>query len=231
MEEIYWQACELLREIPLEARSRHRSKFKLKRFEPGQEIVAFGEEARVVGFLVSGSADAIWTDVSGRMVNMRSVPEGRIFGELAVLTGQPRISSVFARSPCIIIFLDRPHFLELIANEPSCALSLVKSLAKTICELNDRMQLWATLSVKARIVAEVVRLTQAVPTIQSQCVLNYPPTHEALAAAVTSTREAVTRELRDLQKRGLLVYSRTQWRVPNMITLRQHFEALTAERR
>ncbi len=230
MDEWYWGACELLRDVPIDARMRYGSKLKLKRFDPGQEIIAFGEEASEVCFLARGSADAVLVDVSGRMVNMRSVYEGRIFGELAALTGQPRISSVFARSPCVIVFLESPQFLELIATVPSCALSLAKSLANTIYELNDRMQQWATLSLKVRVAAEVLRLMQATPKVERRCVLNFPPTHEALAAAVASTREGVTRELRDLTKRGLLVYSRAEWIVPDMIALRQYFAALINDR-
>ena len=44
---------------------------------------------------------------------------GEVFGEMALLTGEPRSASVVAESEMCVYRLDRPHFDALLDKSPS----------------------------------------------------------------------------------------------------------------
>ena len=55
---------------------------------------------------------------------------GDYFGEMAVLTGEPRSASVVALGDVTLVTMDREAFAELFAREPNAAHALAEVLAQ-----------------------------------------------------------------------------------------------------
>ena len=60
--------------------------------------------------------------------------------------------------------------------------------------------LCSTLSVRQRIYSELLRLARPVPSGGTGAIISPPPTHAELASRVSTHREAVTRELKALER-------------------------------
>jgi CRP-like cAMP-binding protein len=67
-----------------------------KRFSPGERIVRRGEKADSMYILREGSVRVPIFDKSGKQEHTVWLGPGDIFGEMAVVTGEPRGADVFA---------------------------------------------------------------------------------------------------------------------------------------
>ncbi len=87
---------------------------KLLAFERGGVILREGEKGASLYMLTSGRVRAFRKDpMSGQQRPLGDLGEGAFFGELSILTGQPRIASVVALSRCELLELDRPTLEEI----------------------------------------------------------------------------------------------------------------------
>jgi hypothetical protein len=82
---------------------------KLLSFERGQAILREGQPGGSLYMLTSGRVRAFKKDpASGKQNPLGDLKEGAFFGEMSILTGQPRMASVVALSRCELLELDRP---------------------------------------------------------------------------------------------------------------------------
>jgi len=82
---------------------------KLLTFERGQVILREGQPGGSLYTLTSGRVRAFKRDAgTGKQNPIGDLEEGAFFGEMSILTGQPRMASVVALSRCELLELDRP---------------------------------------------------------------------------------------------------------------------------
>jgi hypothetical protein len=81
---------------------------KLLSFERGGVIIREGQPGGSLYMLTSGRVRAFKKDAaSGAQSPLGDLKEGAFFGEMSILTGQPRVASVVALSRCELLELDR----------------------------------------------------------------------------------------------------------------------------
>lgn len=82
---------------------------KLLSFERGQSILREGQPGGSLYMLTSGRVRAFQKDpASGKQNPLGDLKEGAFFGEMSILTGQPRMASIVALARCELLELDRP---------------------------------------------------------------------------------------------------------------------------
>ena len=82
---------------------------KLLSFERGESIIREGQPGGSLYMLTAGRVRAFKKDpTSGKQNPLGDLKEGAFFGEMSILTGQPRMASVVALSRCELLELDRP---------------------------------------------------------------------------------------------------------------------------
>jgi hypothetical protein len=82
---------------------------KLLSFERGEPIIREGQPGGSLYMLTAGRVRAFKKDpTSGKQNPLGDLKEGAFFGEMSILTGQPRMASVVALSRCELLELDRP---------------------------------------------------------------------------------------------------------------------------
>ncbi len=139
-----------------------------------------------------------------------------MFGEIAAIDGEPRPVDVEAVTTCTVARLPHAEFLRLIDERPGFAIAVLRQVAANIRRLTARVFEFSTLPVKSRVHAELLRLAVHAPKPAQEkggtggaIVLSPAPKHAAIAARISTHREAVTRELNALAKRGLVKKSGT----------------------
>jgi hypothetical protein len=80
---------------------------KLLSFERGNVIIREGQPGGSLYMLTSGRVRAFKKEASGKQKPLGDLKEGAFFGEMSILTGQPRMASVVALSRCELLELDR----------------------------------------------------------------------------------------------------------------------------
>ena len=81
---------------------------RLLTFERGQVILREGQPGGSLYTLTSGRVRAFRKDAAGKQSPIGDLHEGAFFGEMSILTGQPRMASVVALTRCELLELDRP---------------------------------------------------------------------------------------------------------------------------
>ncbi len=129
--------CELLAELPREARTELSSKVVPCSFSIGEVLCRSGESASSAYLVVSGRFRA---DAGGRVVG--EVGRGELVGEVSLLTGEPRSATVTALRDSEVIELPGDVFTAVLAEHPACyqavARRLVERLQRVLTEPDVR---------------------------------------------------------------------------------------------
>jgi small-conductance mechanosensitive channel len=130
---------------------------------PGERIVRQGEPGEVLYVLVSGTVD-VRLDQGGLTTIVTTLEPGKFFGEMSLLTGEPRSATVVAATPVSVVAVGKPALLQLIESD--------RQLIEKIGEVVARRQA-ATAAVKAQLsrdaeaLSVVTRTRSLVERIQS----------------------------------------------------------------
>ncbi len=91
---------------------------RLLSFERGTVIIREGTPGGSLYMLTSGRVRAFKKDGGGKQHPLGDLKEGAFFGEMSILTGQPRMASVVALSRCELLELDRPTLAGITQTHP-----------------------------------------------------------------------------------------------------------------
>ncbi len=93
----------------------------------GKELTREGEPGREFFVLVEGTADV---RRKGRKVN--TMNPGDFFGEIALISGQPRTATVTATSPVRALVITDRAFRNLLKKSPAMQLKVLQTLAERL---------------------------------------------------------------------------------------------------
>jgi MFS superfamily sulfate permease-like transporter len=133
-----------LRDIPVFAglseadHARIGSYLRRAHYKPGEIVIRQGDTDRNVYIVASGSTTVrVNTAGTERQVRLASYARGTIFGEMALLDGQPRSATVTADNEVVCYVVSEEAFNALIAERPVIAVRLLTNVAK---ELSARLR-------------------------------------------------------------------------------------------
>ena len=164
----------------------------------------YKDEGADIYFVVQGHVRVLIQANSGRDSILRDIRDGGYFGELAALDGMPRSAEIVAIVDSVVAKMPPGVFRIVLRREPDVCDQLLSLLASQICMLANRVNELGTLDVRTRIYAELLRLSRPAPANGRHALISPPPTAAELAARVSSRREAVSRELKSLERAGLV---------------------------
>lgn len=167
-------------------------------------IIAHGDTGRDVFFLLEGRARVTLFSEDGRAITYRDIEGGEVFGELAAIDGKARSASVVAITDSKVARLSEAAFRDMIANHPTFAWTLLEHLSAQLRRMTDRVYEFSTLVVRKRLIAELLHLAEEVEPVEGEILISPAPTHSELASKISTHREAVSRAMSSLSKRGLV---------------------------
>ena len=175
-----------------------------KEYRKRVEVVSYKDSGREVYFLADGRVRATIFSFSGKEISYQELSPGSMFGELSAIDGQPRTAHVITMEPSLIGSMSGNDFWTLIHKYPEVSAGVLKRLAALVRFLSDRVYQYGALDVKDRVRAEVLRLARENMTDGKSATVSKMPTHAEIANRVNTHREAVTRELNELSRLGII---------------------------
>jgi len=175
-----------------------------RRASRNQWIVHFQDESTDVFFVLTGTVRVKIQSVSGREVLLREINAGEFFGELAAIDNQPRSAGIIAVTDVTVARMPATVFRTAVHANPDVCDQLLALLAGQIRILANRVNEFTTLDARHRIYAELLRLSRPKPGNPNRAVVSPPPVHAEIAGRVSIRREAVSRELKALERAGLI---------------------------
>ena len=167
-------------------------------------IIGHQEASTDVYFMVSGSVRVTLFSSAGKEVAFRDIHAGECFGEYAAIDGAPRSANVIALTDVMIGSVSAEAFRSILEEYPAVSMALLTHLIGTVRSLSERIFEFSTLAVKNRIHSELLRLAREGESDGNIARISPAPTHADIAARISTHREAVTRELNELTKSGLI---------------------------
>jgi CRP-like cAMP-binding protein len=143
-----------------------------------------------------------------REVILTDVNAGEFFGELAAIDGHPRSAGILAITEATIACMPAPVFSETLHKHSDVNEQVLKLLVARIRRLTQRVNEFSSMHVNQRICAELLRRSRIDPSNRHQAIVSPPPVHSEIAARVSTRREMVARELKTLEREGLLTKRR-----------------------
>jgi CRP/FNR family cyclic AMP-dependent transcriptional regulator len=170
----------------------------------GRTLISQGEASTTAYYVMSGRLQVMLFSLDGRAVIIRDIGPGAIFGELAALDGRSRSATIVAMSDCVLACLDAAAFRAAIEATDGGWLWLARRLTGQVRDLTDRLLRRMTLRVASRLHCELLEQCGKLNVDGGRVVIEPAPKHADLAAVIGTHREAVTREIGYLARRGII---------------------------
>ncbi len=105
-------------------------------FHRGELITRQGDHADHLYILFRGDAEVRYDPGSGTGVQITRLKAGEVFGEMGLMTGEPRAATVIAATDVICYRLDRIAFADALQRRPALAEEIAALLSKRRAELD-----------------------------------------------------------------------------------------------
>jgi CRP/FNR family transcriptional regulator, cyclic AMP receptor protein len=174
--------------------------------ERGTTIFARGDAGTALMGVLSGSVKISLASADGRDIILNIVHPGEIFGEMALLDGQPRSADATAISDCDLMVLDRREFIPFLRTQPDVMLKLVEILCSRVRRTSEQLQDLSFLNLPIRLAKTLLELSAfSEPSGPKGKVAI---TQREISEIVGRSRESTNKQLREWAKLGWL---RVHW--------------------
>ena len=98
------------------------------KFRAGQVIIREGEIGDLFYVITEGHAEVLIRDADGAELTLQEVGPGDFFGELSMLTNEPRSARIRAVDSVTTLALERDHFFGFLRTHPHAAIDVMVEL-------------------------------------------------------------------------------------------------------
>ncbi len=139
----------------------------------------------------------------GKEVTLSTLSEGDFFGDMALLDSEPRSATTIAEEDCELLLLQQADFVRNLEQDAGMSASLLQVLASRLRKANHQISTLALLDVYGRVARVIQELAEEEgKRLKDGRVVVRRPTHMDIAHRIGSSRETVTRMMRDLEENG-----------------------------
>jgi CRP-like cAMP-binding protein len=176
-----------------------------QRAYPKNSVILFEDDPGDALYVVlTGEVKVVLIGEDGREVILSILRSGDFFGEMSLIDDQPRSAHVIATEDSNLLVLRRDEFRLCLEQAPRIALGLLQALSRRLRRADDKIGGLVLLDVNGRVARILVELADE----HDGTHIPRKITHHMLAQMIGSSRETVSRTIRDLGERGLIEVSR-----------------------
>jgi CRP/FNR family cyclic AMP-dependent transcriptional regulator len=196
----------MLQDVPLfrglspDALAKIESRCVPRNYPRNAVVISEGDEATSMYIILSGSVKVYHTDADGKETILNTQGPGQHFGELALVDEAPRSASVITVEPSRLLVLSKTAFRECIEEFPEVSYLLIKSLAQQVRRLTE------TVNMMGRdVYGRIKTLFEGLAVEKDgNLVIDQHMTQQDIASRIASSREMVSRVLKELKSGGYI---------------------------
>ena len=196
----------IFRDLPPDELASLARRCSWRRYRAGQTILNYRDNRHAVFFVVQGCASVLYHSASGREVRFGDFTAGNVFGEFAAIDGAPHMADVVCVTDALVAAMSADLFREVLRRHETVCAAVLRRLTGIARTMSRRVIEFSTLPVRHRLHAELLRLARidAADPRRRTAVIAPAPTHAEIASRISTHREAVSRELAELTRSGLV---------------------------
>jgi CRP/FNR family transcriptional regulator, cyclic AMP receptor protein len=178
----------------------------LRKRYPKDTVVFFeNEEGDFFFTILEGRIKVTILGDDGREVILSVLGPGDFFGEMALLDNEPRSATAIAVEESELLSLHRNDFQSVLNDNRSITSALIRVLSARLRRANHQISTLALLDVYGRVARVIVDMAREEgKRLRDGRIAFRRATHQEIANRIGTTRETVTRMLKDLERQGLI---------------------------
>ena len=178
-----------------------------KRFPKNTILFSKGDESDSLYIVCSGKAKVIARDEQGKEIVLSVIGPGEYFGEMAAIDGAPRSATIVTKETTEILVIRKHDFKNSISSNPDLMFNLLRVLLERLRKADEKIESLAFMNVYGRIAN---LLMQSAEPQGEKWVIRETLTHQEIADTVGSSRETVSRTIKELRDAGDISIQRKQ---------------------
>jgi CRP/FNR family transcriptional regulator, cyclic AMP receptor protein len=169
----------------------------LRNYKKKSILISEGDSGDTIFILQKGSVRVYGQDPNGKEVTYGHIEAPSYFGEMS-LDGGPRSASIEALEPCQCTIITRERVKAELQQHPELALELITKIISRARAATDTVRSMALKDAYGRL-REVLEELASEPDEQGCREIKSGTTHASLALQIGTSREMVSKILRDLE--------------------------------
>jgi len=178
-----------------------------ERSYPKNSVILFEDDpGDALYVVVDGQVKVVLIGEDGREVILSVLGEGEFFGEMALIDDEPRSAHVIAMEDSSLVVLRREDFQGILTQSPTIALALLRELSRRLRRVDEKVGSLVLLDVNGRVAQLLLDLADEAGGER----ITRRLTHHTIAQMIGSSRETVSRTMRELVEKGLIQVNRKE---------------------
>lgn len=181
-------------------------KMAVRHAYPKNTMIVIEEDRGDMLYIIeSGSVKITRLDDEGHEVILAILGSAEFFGEMALLDGQGRSANVMALEDAVLFTLHRRDFLDVLERFPSISIQLLREMTSRLRKSDQQIKSLSLSDAEHRIGIALHRFAEDMGIFKmGQVIINRLPYQQDIANMAGTSRETVSRMLKNLEKKGLV---------------------------
>ena len=175
------------------------SKAHVRTFPKNAVVITEGDMAGALYVVLSGKARVFLASAAGKEITLSIQTPGSYFGELSLLDEEPRSTSVMTLEKTVCGLIAKDEFKAWLGAFPDAAPSIIKGLTRRVRALTESTRSLALFDVYGRLSRLLYELAE---DVEGRSVILERPSHQDIASRIGSSREMVSKIMKDLVSGG-----------------------------
>lgn len=178
-----------------------------ERSYPRNSVILFEDDPGDALYVVAtGQVKVVLIGEDGREVILSVLGEGDFFGEMSLIDEEPRSAHVIAMEDSNLLVIRREDFQAILQQSPGIAMGLLRELSRRLRRVDEKVGSLVLLDVNGRVAQLLLDLADEARSER----ITRRLTHHTIAQMIGSSRETVSRTMRELVDKGYIEISRRE---------------------
>ena len=181
-----------------------------ERAYPKNSVILFEDDPGDALYVVAqGQVKVVLIGEDGREVILSVLGPGEFFGEMALIDDEPRSAHVIAMEDSSLLVLRREDFQAILRQSPGIGVALLRELSRRLRRVDEKVGSLVLLDVNGRVAQLLLDLADE----EGGERITRRLTHHTIAQMIGSSRETVSRTMRELVDKGFIHITRRDFAI------------------
>jgi len=194
-------------------------------YDAGEVIFRKGDPGEGMMAVLKGQIRIGVMSMEGKELIHNIIGPGQVFGEIALLDGNPRSADAVAIEPTDVLVVLRRDFVPFLESDAQLCIRLMSVLCDKLRQTSELAEDFMFLELRQRLAKRLVRMAQLYGRPWRQgVIINFRLPQRELAAMMGTSRESINKQLREWVEAGWLSVDRGNIAIHDVGALSREFE-------
>ena len=178
-----------------------------RRVRRGQIVFQKGDTGSSMMAVLTGRVRISAVNAEGKEITLNVINPGQVFGEIALLDGQPRSAAANATEDTTLLVVERRHFMPFLERNQTLASRMLAVLCERLRSTSLALEQIALFDLEARLARLILKLAADYGKITKDGTrIELKLSQRDISNLVAATRESVNKQLAEWRDTGVLTF-------------------------